>query len=603
MRKTFLYILCLSVISSFLFLPVTAENETAGEITQNTLAQELGIEKEETPGDSFSQEMNSAILLNHLIISAYAAETSRHSRLYLEELFTDTLDNLNTDKLDEETKTQIDEFKSALESLRMPAEKREKLHVLYQNTQAHTLRSVVDDPASLLSHWHKFGLSDLVNAAFCMPVDSAESYAAIQSPAQLYYYQDHPSFDEEQTAALAKARDELIAYLESYVKAKELPAQYALSPQAASDFANLRNSSAQEKLQFLTDNADIYSELPDYWALLAQSSFENGDYKDCLNAIETYAEKQAPVYQTDRTYGRLIPLAMICLQETVNIAVTRVRQIEPYIERLIVNTSKDDWVLRYFAAMAYTDITRASDNPWAKEGYLNNAYAILRSVTENLAAKQRDSNTAYLGDAVMLKAPSGASKAEKKEIRDLNLLLKEDWKTGLPPVSEALLLSADFFKALTEKMEIAKEETDAILYPAQSPLFFNPYLESLYTNDDAQIEAPVITFDKKKITVPASTINYDYDLKVTVEHGSDLYIFDDWKVSNVKRVNAKDAGSFIAELTSENNSHMKYQEDMIVNVELIPTALAPCETYSVKYKTVPTKVFFFFNSVKLERID
>lgn len=603
MRKAFMYILGLSVISSFLFHPVCAENETAAESARNTLAEELGIEKEETPGDSFSQQLNSAILLNHLIVSAYEAETSRHSRLYLEELFTDTLDNLNTDKLDGETKAQIDQFKSALEPLRMPEEKREKLHVLYQNTQAHALRSIVDDPASLLSHWHKFNLSDLVNAGLYMPVDAAESYAAIQSPAQLNYYQDHPSLDEEQSVSLAEARDGLMAYLDNYVKENELPAQYALSPQTASDFANLLNKSAQEKLQFLSDSAETYSELPDYWVLLAQSRFENGDYKECLNAIGTYAEKQAPVYQTDRTYAHLIPLAMICLQETVQIAVTRVRQIEPYIERLILNTSEDDWALRYFAAMAYTDITRASDNPWAKEGYLNNAYAILRSVTENLAAKQRDSNTAYLADAVSLKAPSGASKAEKKEIRDLNLLLKEDWKTGLPPVSEALLLSADFLKALAEKMEIAKEETDAILYPAQSPLFFNPCLESLYANDDAQIEAPVITFDKKKITVPASTINYDYDLKVTVEHGSDLYIFDDWTVSSVKRVNTKDAGSFIAELTSENNNHMKYQEDMIVNVELIPTALAPCETYSVKYKTVPTKIFFFFNSLKLERID
>ena len=603
MRKAFTVILGLSVISSFLFHPVYAENETAGASVHNTLAEELGIEKEETPGDSFSQEMNSAILLNHLIVSAYAAETSPHCRLYLEELFTDTLDNLNADKLDEETKAQIDEFKSALESLRMPAEKREKLHVLYQNTQAHALRSVIDDPASLLSHWHTFGLSDIVSAGLCMPVDPPESYARIQSPVQLYYYQDHPSFDEEQSASFREARDGLMAYLESYVKEKELLPQYALSAETASDFARLYSGNAQENLQFLRDHADIYSELPDYWALLAQSCFETGDYSECLNAIETYVQKQAPVYQTDRAYGHLIPLAVICLQETVNIAVTRVRQIEPYIKRLILNTSEKDWALRYFAAMAYTEITRASDNPWAKEAYLDSAYAILRSVTEKLAAEQRAHNGAYLADAVSLKAPSGASKAEKKEIRDLNLLLKEDRKTGLPPVSEAFMLSADFLKALAEKMEIAKEETDAILYPDQSPIFFNTYLENMYRNNGTQPEAPVITFDNKKITVPASVINYDYDLKVTVQHGSDIYIFDDWTVSNVKRADAKDAASFIAGLTSGNNSHMKYQQDMIVNVELIPTALAPCETYSVKYKTVPAKIFFFFNTVKLERIE
>ena len=603
MRKTFLYILCLSVISSFLFHPVYAESETGDEYSGNSLAQELGLAKEETPGGSFSQEMNSAILLNHLVLCAYEAQTSCHDRLYLEKIFADTLDNINNDALDTETKAEIDQFKSALEPLRMPAEKREKLRLFYQNTQAHALRSVVDDPASLLSHWHKFGLSDLVNAGLYMPADSSESYAAVQSPVQLYYYQDHPSFDEDQMSVLAKARDGLMTYLASYVKAKELPAQFALSAATASDFANLLNSSAQERVQFLSDNAETYSELPDYWALLAESCYETGDYKQCLNAIETYVQKQAHVYQTDRTYGHLIPLAVICLQETVNIAVTRVRQIEPYIERLILNTTKEDWAERYFAAMAYTEITRASDNPWAKEKYLDNAYAILRSVTADLAAEQRDRNAAYLGDAIQLKAPSGASKAEKKEIRDLNILLKEDRKTGLPPVSEALMLSADFLKGLGEKMEIAKEETDAILYPSQSPLFLNPYLESLYGNGNTQPEPPEITFDKKKITVPASAINYDYDLKVTVEHGSDIYIFDDWTVSNVKRVNAKDAGSFIAELTSENNSHMKYQEDMIVHVELIPTALAPCETYSVKYKTVPTKIFFFFNSVKLERID
>ncbi len=604
MRKTISFLLALFMISSLCIRPVCADGSGTEGTAPDTLAEELGFESKQGPDDSAGADLSTAALLSHLIVSSYAAQTSENSRLYLADMYSFIADNINSEAADAEAKAQLDQFMETIGALRMPAAGRKKIRRMYQTNQAHALRLTVDEPAALLSFSHSFSLQDLVDAGLCIPTDSSAGYTFTENPLDLYFFQENPSLSEEKTQKLSEARNTLSAYLADFVKARGLAEQYALSEEAASALAKCRNSrNPAEKTQFLNENAETYSESPDYWALLAECSYENGEYARCLSALESYREKQGAVYLKDREYARLIPYGIVSLQKTVSVTDTRIEKIEQLLEQLIRNTSPEDWALRYFAAHAYLEISRASNNPYIKPRYLNNACIISRSVTEYLADEQRNNNSAWMADLIQEKEPAGASKEDKKEIRDLNRLLKEDRKTSLPPVSEALMLGADLMHELAQRAENADADPYTILYPDEGPLFLNPYAERLYRQETPDVPVPEVTFDKKKTAVTASCLAYDYSVRVVVTHGTDTYTLDDWALSDVKRKDPDDLSTWTAELTSEKAAHMKYEENMEVYVEVIPSGILPCEPVTVKYRTVPAKIFFFFNTVKLEKMD
>ena len=109
--------------------------------------------------------------------------------------------------------------------------------------------------------------------------------------------------------------------------------------------------------------------------------------------------------------------------------------------------------------------------------------------------------------------------------------------------------------------------------------------------------------DKKKVSVPAEYLSGDYAITVTVHHGDLKYIFNDWTVDEIVRENTDDSSTFTARLTSKDNSHFRYGENMQVTVEVIPVTAVEYEPVTVIYRTVPSKIFFFFDSVNLELIN
>lgn len=602
MKKKITLLLCISMIASVFLHPVCAEESSSDEPYHDTLAEDLGLAKKEE--SSLSEAISIVNLLNDLCVSSLIAKTSAEGRLYLEEIFASSEDPLKN-MPDSDTKEEISQFMTALQSLRMPEVRKERLLFSRDISLARGLKEAVgDDPASLLKFSRAFELSDLVNTGVCRSFDSVENFNAVQDPSEALFIQEETALSEEKSVKLSEAADDLLQYTVNYAKAKELPEQYVLTMEAAYELAECRNSTDPvTKLQFLKDHQETYAEYPGYYALLAEICFENKDYKQCLSAIETYEKKQGNLYEKDRVYARLIPLALICLQETVNTNITRVQRSEPYIAQLILNTSAEDWALRYFAVMAYMDIHRASNNPYKKTEYMNSFCAISQSVVRYLVHEQKGMNNDYLSALIQLKAEEGASEEDKQEIRNLNNILKEEYSSSLPPVSEALMLSIDLLQAVAKAAEINEEEITSILDPDDKPLFLNVYLDQMYRKEAQEISMPEVTYDKKKVTVPVSHLNHDYSIRVTIDRGSDHWVFTDWLITDLKRGDQQDINSYVAELTSDINNLMKFEEDMDVVVEVIPTKTVACEPVIVKYKTVIKKFLFFFKTIRLERLD
>ena len=612
MRRSLLSVLALSLVSYVFFCTVRAEdNASGGEKTEpvpDTLAEDLGFQTEVYSQDSFDPDRNTVNLLNHMIVLSEEIEQSPNGRLLAEEAYSFLHDNIRFEAVDESVKAQLDGSLETLGSLRMLAGKKDKAKEILRHNQALALGAVVDEPVALLTYARPFDLIDIAASGFSGSLDSSQLYTAFENQVDPYYLQEGMALRKEEHQLLSEKRNELIQYRNDFIKSRNLPAEYAIGEEAVNLYAECRNNrNASQRIQFLEENRDTWSQYPGYWALYAQSCFEAEEYKKCLDSVYRYEQLSGHVYIKDHVYAELIPSAIGALMETVSVTDRRVKEIARLNEQLIRNTETEDWALRYFAAHAYLEISRASDNPYLKPVYLNNAYVIMKSAVTYLAEEQRNSNRAYMQEIVPVQAPSGASVAEKKEIRDYNRLLKEDRKTARPPVSKALLVSVDLLNPLMEKTgadEQEKQSVNEILHQDGQRLFLNAVYEGLYKDGlIAQLSADAVTFDKKKVSVPAAYLSGDYAITVTVQHGDLKYIFKDWTVDEIVRENTDDCSTFTARLTSDDNSHFRYGEDMQVTVEVIPVTAVEYEPVTVMYQTVSAKIFFFIDSVNLERVN
>ncbi len=604
MRKNISLILALTVSFSAFLSPVHAKEELPVN-GQDTLAEELGLEQSQT---SVDPDAETAALLTELVFALSDAKASANGRLVLDQVCDTFRNNIDPSSMDAAVSEKLDGWLDSMEPLRLTDSERKKLHHLFQYNQAVLLKGVVDEPLALLSHAHSYDLKDVAQAVIAPVFESPETYMAFQNPADPYFLQLNQTFQEEEIQILDGINAEALSCLNDFVKKKELPEEYLFTEEAVQKYAEWKNSGdLLGRIHFLEENQETYSGYAGLWLLAAQSYFENGDYAKCLSAIQAYEEAQKPSYTIDSNYARLLPAAVISLLETVRLVDTRVERISSCVENLIRNTDGNDWALRYFASMAYMEISRSSDNSWLKARCRSHAYTVSRSIVKYLSSEQQSGNHSWLADLIQEKVPQGASSEKKKKIRDLNTTLKEDRKTSLPPASLQLLLSADLLKAFMEREssdEEGRTEAEAALYPNHEPVFLNRVIEQEYRSEPAEeISGNEIILDKKKLSVPADLLSYDCTISVIADNGTDHWTFSDWTVENIKRKDPDDIHSFKAELTSAKYSSFKLTENMEISVEVIPTGLVSCEPLSAKYRTVPAKFLFFFNTIKLERAD
>ena len=384
--------------------------------------------------------------------------------------------------------------------------------------------------------------------------------------------------------------------------------EYALNEESVNELVKWKNNpNVTARIQFLEDNEKTYREYGGYWLILAASYYEKEDYKKCLNAVETYEEKQGKIFRIDHEFAKVLPYAIVSVQETEKNNSNRVNRIQHYIELLISNTKNDDWALRYFAAQSYVELAAETKDSILRKSFLRNAYTVSRSNVNYLVEQQTVNNNVYLSDIVEKKEPENATKEEKKEVKNYNKLLKEERKTALPPVSEALLLNTDLLFALADEIKIDSKEKvkiDEILHQNGDALFLNEIIDNQYWfKNDKKISTAEVVYDKKNMTIPASFIANDYVITVSVDDGTDVTVFDDWEVNEVKRADKNDISTFTVKLSSKLNKKYKFKANSTVTIEIKPTEIVDCEPVTVKYKTVNKKILWFIDSIDLEKVE
>lgn len=210
--------------------------------------------------------------------------------------------------------------------------------------------------------------------------------------------------------------------------------------------------------------------------------------------------------------------------------------------------------------------------------YLRKAFELVRSNINILLDSQLTENEKYLAKVEEAKNPDGATKAQKKDVEQYNKMLKEQRRTELPPINEALLLNCELLFALADRMDISdgeKNTIDGILHDKNAMLFYVKPIDDLFwfTVPEETVESgemAKVELTTSELNIPASLVTDAAKITVTISGDEvDDIVLDDWTISSVERKDV-DVTTFRAIYKSALLKKAKIKAGMSAHIEIIP---------------------------------
>ena len=531
------------------------------------------------------QQKNAINMLNYLRALAQEIRASSNSRLYLEECYSTLLNNTHPNAVDQATLDEVMSLLDTLEKYRMIAVKRERLQYIYEQNKAQAIRDAVPNPMGLLSAVGSFSPAKLAASVLYMAVDSITSYQSATAAADLQYLQDGWQLDDEEATALHNSRKQLFSYMINMVNTFDLQGSLALSEDLVDEFVSWKNNeNVVRRIQFLEANKATYHAFGPYWLTLAESYYENEDYDKCLKAVSSYEALEMQIFRNDYDLARVLPLAIISAEYTMNDA-DYIRVADDYCQKILANTNNSDWALRYFASQIYIGLYAKSN----ERTYLQTAYDIALNNVNYLVDEQRSLNDAYIADVVEEQAPKGETADAKKQREQYNKMLKENRKSELAPVSEPLLLNCELLFGLAEELgipETEKNRIDRMLHMNDEHLFLVSPIDQVfwYGDDAAEVDSDAIEvgFTGGEFSIPAKYVSSETKITVSVVGEKDTVVYDSWKVTKVDRKTKGDMDSFIATFKCDGG---KYADKQQITITVDPMPGVTEDPYVFVYHT------------------
>ncbi|NMD38648.1 MAG: hypothetical protein GYA87_08230 [Christensenellaceae bacterium] len=537
-----------------------------------------------------NEQQNAIAMLNYITVLTQEINSSKNSRLYLEQVYSSLINNTYPNSVDSRTQNQLTGLLDTMENYRMINVKRERLDFIFDQNQAQAIRAAVPNPLGFLSSIQSYRPSKLVSAIVYMAIDSISSYTAFTEQSNLKYINDSWALDDEESAELHNSRKGTFVYMISMVRDNNLPGDLILTENAVEELVSWKNNdNIIGRIRFLETNKPTYQSYGSYWLILAESYYSNGDFEKCLNAISSYESVKTRIFRRDYEYAKIIPLAIaaayeVYLNEEYEAFASR------YAQAILDNSDHDDWSLRYFAAQTFVDLYGKTQN----KQYLKRAYEITLDNVNYLVEEQRKLNANYISAVQEISPPTYATKDEKEQISNYNKMLKETRKTELPPIYEPLLLNCELLFALADKLNISESDQlniEGILHLKGEPIFLIEELDNNYwfiqDNKKANIS---IDFAGTKITIPVTCVTDNAVINVTVKDpNANTVTINDWYLEKVERPGEGNISTYYATYISNEARNYMWLPDSIVSINIIPKNNHNTKSYKFEYKTEGTK--------------
>jgi len=557
--------------------PTTTSAETEAAETATEVPTEPPTEPTE-PESSFTvEQQNSINMMNYLAALVTEINASSGSRVYLEEVYLDLMNNTDPSKIDDYTLQQYNSILDLLEGYRMIDVKRERLEYLYDQNRANSLRSAMPSPMSMLNVVESQNALKAVASLIYLAVDSVNSYNSNTSELDARYLQDNWNLEDQEAKYLHNSRTDMFTYLVKITGNYDIPGVITLNEEFATEFVKCtKNPNVDQRIDWLERKVETYRYFGEYWLVLAQSYYEDNNYQQCLHAVREYEALNISIYRNDYKFAEVLPYAIVSAKETMP-ETDYLEFAEEYTQILLDNADQYDWAKQYFVCQTYIELYTLTDDV----DYLQKAYNIARGTASDLVEEQERLNREYLMKLEKKKAEKDDPAKKKQEIEEYNEYIEyltEIRETELPPVYEPLRLFCELLVGLAAELDLTaaeKEEAENILRERNNNgqlqnIFLDCNLDNQYRFNLAGFEISLddisIDFNGKKIAIPAQYVSDASVIELSVNEQK----ISDWTVKNVDRNKSENVENFSVTFTSEAVKDVKFNDGDIVKIEIFP---------------------------------
>ena len=324
-------------------------------VTDPTAGEDAVDPTEATEGVDVAQR-NSVAMLNYLAMLSQQINSSNDNLVFLEEVYSQLLNNTNPEQVDELTENHLSNILDTVEAHRMVAVKRDRIAYLFDQNRAMSIKKALPSPITVLSTVLSENFGKLAMSVTNMAADSLASYILYNNEMDLSYLREVWELDDETAGALHQNRKDTFHYLIQIVRQYGIPEELALTEKTVQEFVDqMNNDNVHQRMQFLESQESTYGGFGLYWLELAKCSFELKEYGACLEAIATYEKVQGDIFKKDGYLAEVMPFAVYAASE-VYPPENYPTVAEGYLQLLLDNTQNEDWALRYFAAYAYVEL-------------------------------------------------------------------------------------------------------------------------------------------------------------------------------------------------------------------------------------------------------
>ena len=580
--------LCASLVTACGSSETTPEPSPAPvDNTDNAVAPIEPLVEEDPVVEGLSIEQRSSMaMMNFLAYAVQNINDSRRSRITLEEVFDDLLNNVEKSSIDGRSLQEFNKIFDTIKTYRMNAIAFERLEFISGQTNAAALLALVPNPIEVVASVAQNGtLITLAGLAFST-FDKVTESSALSSAEEAAYLEKKWTLEDTEERALMDSRTNMFSYMVEI--AQGLPTGITLTENDIEEFVQYAvNGSGASKLDWLEKNQDRYQYFAYYWLELADSYYENGDFANCLSAVETYRANDTGIFKLDKRLSQSLIYAIASAKEVLSGAEYEAA-VADYANSIIKNIGPDDWLPRLYASTAYLDLYEATNNT----KYLDAAYEEAKNNVRYLVPKQQKENDFFLADVVEAKADDGASKEETSLIKAYNKFIKNKRETELPPVCEPLLRSCEWLFAVAEKKGISDSEKnviDSILH--DEPVFLSYELDKKFsynkTSSIPGLSGESMSYSgvlaDQKFTIPAVLAPAGTSVSGEAVVGGETIALENWSVNEVDRNKSKNVYDFEAVFTCKAPKTIVFKTGDTITLSLTPPgANAADEVITVK---------------------
>lgn len=589
-------------------------NETL-ETTMNSIGTEndtdslqTGEETTEKPGaEPNVTQRNSVAMLNYLMVITEKIKQSSNSKLYLEEVGNAMLNDFYPNAIDKRTQTQIGDLYRLVNSMRMVDVKRERLAYIYDQNKAQAISKAIPSPISILNVVQAKSPLKMIASAVFLAVDSVSSYSNATYANEMQYLKDGWDLDDQMDAQLSALNLDAFNYSQDIIDQYDIDGGLTLSQDMARLLAEWENNqNVSRRVEFLNNHREEYKACGSYWLLLSRSCYELGDSIGCVQAMDEYIRIQPRLFRKDENMAKGLPMVIASLSDVYDGEELTAKE-EYYVELLSSNAAMNDWASRYCAAISYMDLYVKTNNiAFLQKAFIEaktNVNEVKNTINNtNLIDYQLSNNSVYLADVQKAPVPKTATSTEKKEIEKYNDMLKQVRKVELPPVDNALLINVKLMIDLAHELDLPDSELeslDRLIHGDNRPLFLVDSVDAnLWASKSVTLEAPEVSFDGERITIPANYVCAESVIRIMV-NGEFVETTNPWAVESVKRKGALPS-EYAVTYSNKDIGDIQFSDGDIVTISVLPYE-EYFDAIEVSFKTVAKKVIV--TSYNFEKID